>query len=292
MCPCRVVDSKAKGENNSYGENTGTVEQKLDVTNSLGEVAQAEKTPSVVRQESESGTGSNDVERATLEEFFSTNPPPESRENASGLRKPSFTPPPIRLGKSPLFSGNLVIDIPLPPAVLLKVPHGERDEFTHVRYSAVTCQAQSFSDKKYTLRASLFAKPRVTDVLLSIYIDHAHSADLPNILTKAYEAIDYLVDDTLERPSILGSDLPAGSAWKRVVLHLHLPTRPDPETTIHLDRISARPTQWDDSGPWSSKRAWGTSSFLEKDMVNGEAVLWHMYEVCLVQSAESVPRQS
>jgi len=227
-----------------------------------------------------------------LEEFLSADPPPESCEKTQEVRQPSFTSPPIRLGKSLLFSGNLVIDIPLPPAVLLKVPHGERDEFTHVRYSAVTCQPQSFSDKKYTLRASLFAKPRLTDVLLSVYIDDAHSTDLPSILTKACEAIDYLVDDTLERPSILGSDLPAGSAWKRVVLHLHFPTRPDLETAVHLDRISARPTQWDDSGPWSSNRAWGSSAFLEKDMVNGEAVLWHMYEVCLVQSAGSVPRQS
>jgi hypothetical protein len=70
------------------------------------------------------------------------------------------------------------------------------------------------------------------------------------------------------------------SGWKRVILHLHFATRPEAESEKYLNNICARPTQWDDSGPWSSNGpAPSTARSNEKDSVNGETVLWHMYEV-------------
>jgi chitin synthase len=42
-----------------------------------------------------------------------------------------------------LYRGNLVLDCPIPPKLLNQLPHGERDEFTHMRYTAATCDPSS-----------------------------------------------------------------------------------------------------------------------------------------------------
>ncbi|KAF5714590.1 hypothetical protein FMUND_7307 [Fusarium mundagurra] len=63
------------------------------------------------------------------------------------------------------FTGNVVVDIPVPARILGRVPHSyppDRDEFTHSRFTSITCPPEEFGDQNYTLRAILFAKPRYT----------------------------------------------------------------------------------------------------------------------------------
>ena len=73
--------------------------------------------------------------------------------------------------KYALFSGNLVVDIPLSPLVLTRIGRslGQQDEFTHVRYTAVTCGPQSLSEEEFSPRAGLFYPSRKTDILLSVF---------------------------------------------------------------------------------------------------------------------------
>jgi chitin synthase len=66
--------------------------------------------------------------------------------------EPSATPAPAlkrykTVKEVQLFNGNLVLDCPIPPKLLNMVPHAqppERDEFTHMRYSAATCDPSEF----------------------------------------------------------------------------------------------------------------------------------------------------
>ena len=48
--------------------------------------------------------------------------------------------------------GNLVIDIPVPDRVLYSAKYQNGDEFTHMRYTAVTCSADEFPTRGYSLR--------------------------------------------------------------------------------------------------------------------------------------------
>jgi chitin synthase len=91
---------------------------------------------------------------------------------------PAPTPAPIKRWKTvkevQLFKGNLVLDCPIPPRLLNQVPHAqppERDEFTHMRYSAATCDPEHFDAERFTLRQKLFAKPRHTElfIVLTMY---------------------------------------------------------------------------------------------------------------------------
>lgn len=69
-----------------------------------------------------------------------------------------------------LFEGNLVLDCPVPPRLLDQMRHEQppEHEFTHTRYSAVTCDPSEFYDERFTLRQRLFAKPRHTELFIVV----------------------------------------------------------------------------------------------------------------------------
>ena len=78
----------------------------------------------------------------------------------------------------PLFRGNAIFDIPVSPALLAKTSSSsssdhethERTEFSHVRYSALTCRPTDFVRSGYTLRPELYGIPRATGILVSVIV--------------------------------------------------------------------------------------------------------------------------
>ena len=73
------------------------------------------------------------------------------------------------------FNDKLVLDIPMPPKFLAKIPHAEapeRDEFTHVRYSDL----DDFPAGSFPFRPWLFAKPRAIEILIRLTIGSQTSA--------------------------------------------------------------------------------------------------------------------
>ena len=94
---------------------------------------------------------------------------------AAGIQPGPTQPGGIRRWKTvkeiQLFQGNLVLDCPVPPKLLNQIPHAqppERDEFTHMRYSAATCDPSEFLEQRFTLRQRLFAKPRQTELFIVV----------------------------------------------------------------------------------------------------------------------------
>ena len=117
-----------------------------------------------------------------------------------------------------LFHGNLILDCPVPERILNKVKHTappERDEFTHVRYSALTCRPSEFSDSKFFLRPSLFVKPRSTKLLISISISEtdlnspAKQAAFARTLRSAMQSADH----EKWRNYLSGEDV-----WKNIII--------------------------------------------------------------------------
>jgi chitin synthase len=70
-----------------------------------------------------------------------------------------------------LFQGNLVLDCPVPSKLLSIVPRQEDREFTHMRYTACTCDPNDFKKNNYTLRQQLYDPPRKTEmfIVLTMY---------------------------------------------------------------------------------------------------------------------------
>ena len=67
-----------------------------------------------------------------------------------------------------LFQGNLVLDCPVPPRFLNTLPNKKDREFTHMRYSAATCDPADFKKERFTLRQVLYEQPRQTEMFIVI----------------------------------------------------------------------------------------------------------------------------
>ena len=65
-----------------------------------------------------------------------------------------------------LYHGNLVLDCPVPGKLLDKLNDRESREFTHMRYTAATCDPDDMKDERYTLRQVLFDPPRRTELFI------------------------------------------------------------------------------------------------------------------------------
>lgn len=66
----------------------------------------------------------------------------------------------------PLYRGNLIIDVPLPKKLLDQCPFKEDREFSRVRYTAATCDPDSFLEDGYSLRQQLMSPPRQVELMI------------------------------------------------------------------------------------------------------------------------------
>lgn len=130
----------------------------------------------------------------------------------------SGTPEPPRRWKTvkevQLFNGNLVLDCPVPPKLLAQVPHAEppeRDEFTHMRYSAATCDPSEFYNERFTLRQRLFAKPRHTELFIVVTMYNEDDFLFARTMVGVFKNIEYMCSRT-------NSKTWGKEAWKKIVV--------------------------------------------------------------------------
>ncbi|KAH8551554.1 chitin synthase 1 [Umbelopsis sp. PMI_123] len=67
-----------------------------------------------------------------------------------------------------LVRGNLVLDCPISTRLLAAVPRKEGKEFTHMRYTAATCDPSEFA-KDYTLRQALLGRHTELFICITMY---------------------------------------------------------------------------------------------------------------------------
>ncbi|KAI7759215.1 hypothetical protein LZL87_008592 [Fusarium oxysporum] len=139
------------------------------------------------------------------------------------------------------LKGNVVLDLPVPDRILDLVPHSSppgRDEFTHSRFSLITCSPREFTTQKYAFRAALFAQPRQTQFILVMQLN-PNDKDFISRWNLIHDSIIY----TQQKLEISGT---SPDFWKRVIVHLHLAhgtkwgTRTDDHPLNVLESIGAK----------------------------------------------------
>ncbi|KAI1002340.1 Chitin synthase C [Podosphaera aphanis] len=113
-----------------------------------------------------------------------------------------------------LFNGNLVLDCPIPPRLLNQVPHAqppERDEFTHMRYTAATCDPSEFYEERFTLRQKLFAKPRHTELFIVVTMYNEDDVLFARTMNGVFKNVEYMC--SRKDSKTWGKD-----AWKKIVV--------------------------------------------------------------------------
>jgi len=137
-------------------------------------------------------------------------------ENAYNQPPPSAAP--IRRWKTvkevQLFKGNLVLDCPVPPRLLNQIDHvqpPERDEYTHMRYTAATCDPADFYDEQFTLRQKLFAKPRHTELFIVVTMYNEEDELFARTMMGVIKNIEFM--NSRNSSKTWGKD-----AWKKIVV--------------------------------------------------------------------------
>lgn len=171
-----------------------------------------------------------------------------------------------------LFRDNLVVDSPVPEDLLQQVPHAappERDEYTHVRYSAVNCSPAEFSDKNFMLRQELFVKPRHTEILINLSVNDEGEVPFARTLFGVIQNIEYMTSR--------GTGTPWGQeAYKKIVLCIQSDGHPHQKVLSLLRAMGIFFT-------WDYKLSLPEISTLidtNPRVVNGRSVHAHLYEVC------------
>ncbi|KAI0018776.1 glycosyltransferase family 2 protein [Xylariomycetidae sp. FL0641] len=110
-----------------------------------------------------------------------------------------------------LYRGNLVLDCPVPPRLLNQLPHGERDEFTHMRYTAATCDPNNFYEENFTLRQKLFSKPRHTELFIVVTMYNEDDILFARSMIGVLKNVEYMC--SRKESKTWGPD-----AWKKIVV--------------------------------------------------------------------------
>ncbi|KAG5990982.1 Chitin synthase, class 3 [Claviceps pusilla] len=110
-----------------------------------------------------------------------------------------------------LYNGNLVLDCPVPPVLLQQLPHGERDEFTHMRYTAATCDPSDFKRENYALRQVLFGKTRKTELFIVVTMYNEDDILFARTMIGVFKNIEYMCN----RPN---SKTWGKDAWKSIMV--------------------------------------------------------------------------
>ncbi|KAK4185947.1 hypothetical protein QBC35DRAFT_289075 [Podospora australis] len=89
--------------------------------------------------------------------------PAEGRQERRGVRAPQMSKKEVQL-----INGELVLECKIPTILYSFLPRRDEIEFTHMRYTAVTCDPDDFVDRGYKLRQNIGRTMRETELFICI----------------------------------------------------------------------------------------------------------------------------
>ncbi|KAG8738149.1 Chitin synthase, class 1 [Ceratobasidium sp. 414] len=113
--------------------------------------------------------------------------------------------------KIPLYHGNLVFDNAVPSKLLDMCAIKNDREFTHMRYTAATCDPNDFMDENYTLRQRLYDPPRRTELFIVMTMYNEDEELFTRTMHGVMQNVKHLC--TRERSKTWSKD-----GWKKVVV--------------------------------------------------------------------------
>lgn len=154
-----------------------------------------------------------------------------------------------------LFQGHLVLDIEVPTMLLEQCPIRQGNEFTKLRYTAVTCDPNDFVEDMYTLRQRLYDPPRQTELFIVITMYNEDDILFCRTMRGVMQNIAHLC--TRSKSKTWGVN-----GWKKVVVCIVADGRKkiNPRTRSVLAALGVY------------------QEGVGKNMVNGKPVTAHVYE--------------
>ncbi|KAI1403556.1 glycosyltransferase family 2 protein [Hypoxylon fuscum] len=158
----------ASARNSAYTADDATVNIPLDETND--DVFGPESDISGTNPYRDSYAGQSQV---TLSEEDSQPPmgekvehygaAPEGKQERRGVRAPVTSKKEVQL-----INGELILECKIPTILYSFLPRRDEVEFTHMRYTAVTCDPDDFVEKGYKLRQNIGRTARETELFICV----------------------------------------------------------------------------------------------------------------------------
>lgn len=161
-----------------------------------------------------------------------------------------------------LTSGNLVVDVPVPEKVLHNAIYRENEEFTHLRYTACTCDPNNFVQEKYTLRPVLYGRQTEIAIVMTMYNED------DELFCRTFNSVMKNIAHLCSRSS---SRMWGIDGWKKVVVVIVA----DGRTKIHPRVLTVLGV----TGVYQEGVA--------KNTFNGKPVTAHLYEFTTQVSVDS-----
>ena len=177
-------------------------------------------------------------------------PAPSGKQERRGARTAQMAKKEVRL-----INGELILECKIPTILYSFLPRRDDVEFTHMRYTAVTCDPDDFVDRGYKLRQNIGYGARETELLICITMYNEDEIDFTRTMHGVMRNISHFCSRAKSRT--WGKD-----GWQKIVVCIISDGRPKvhPRT---LDALAAM-------GCYQSGIA--------KNQVNQRDVTAHVYE--------------
>ncbi len=112
--------------------------------------------------------------------------------------------------------GHLVYDCPVPPKLLRNIPRTQqsgRDEFTHMRYTAATCDPEDFTAEHFTLRPQLFTQRRRTELFIVVTMYNEDDVLFARTMAGVFKNIEYMCSLKGKHKGLWDEN-----GWKKIVV--------------------------------------------------------------------------
>lgn len=177
-------------------------------------------------------------------------PAPEGKQDRRGLREAHMTKKEVRL-----INGELILECKIPTILHSFLPRRDEREFTHMRYTAVTCDPDDFTVKGYKLRQNIGSTMRETELFICVTMYNENEIDFTRTMHGVMRNISHFCSRKKSRT--WGKD-----GWQKIVVCVIA----DGRSKIHPRTLNALAAM----GVYQDGIA--------KNVVNQKEVTAHVYE--------------
>lgn len=186
-------------------------------------------------------------------------PAPDGVHRRRGARPAQMTRKEVKL-----INGELILECKIPTILYSFLPRRDDVEFTHMRYTAVTCDPNDFVDRGYKLRQNIGSTSRETELLICITMYNENEIDFTRTMHGVMRNLSHFCSRAKSRT--WGKD-----GWQKIVVCIIS----DGRSKVHPRTLDAMAAM----GCYQSGIA--------KNLVNQREVTAHVYEYTTQVSLDS-----
>ncbi|KAI9760280.1 MAG: Chitin synthase, class 2 [Chaenotheca gracillima] len=140
------------------------------------------------------------------DDFDQYGPAPEGKQERRGARQAQMAKKEVKL-----INGELILECKIPTILYSFLPRRDEIEFTHMRYTAVTCDPDDFVERGYKLRQNIGSTMRETELFICVTMYNEDEIDFTRTMHAVMRNISHFCSRSKSRT--WGKD-----GWQKIVV--------------------------------------------------------------------------